>query len=109
MAREMAAGDSATATVGTSGSVIGRQNSSLMSTVKDVIFAGVMLQELQGGGASPGLRVGNSLMNTLGGNVEVYSNKPNSDLTKTVMGLALIGFTAKMLDNNTAPAPSQEA
>lgn len=107
MAREMTAGDSATATVGTSGSVVGK-NTSLMHTVKDVIFSGVMLNMLTGNG-SPTMRPGDSMMNALGGSTEVYSTKPQSDLTKCVMGLCLLGFAAKLIDNNTAPPPSQEA
>lgn len=108
MAREMQAGDSATATIGASGSVIGKQNTSLMNTVTNVIFQGVMLNTLLGGQGSPTMRPGDSMMNTLGGSTEVYSNKPNSDLTKTVMGLVMLGFTAKLLEANTTPPPSQD-
>jgi len=103
----MSAGDSATATVGTSGSVLGRTGSSLMNTVTNVIFSGVMLNALKGNEA-PTMRPGDSMMNVLSGNTEVYSTKPNSDLTKCVMGLCLLGFVAKLLDNNTAPQPTQE-
>lgn len=107
MAREMQAGDSAATTVGTSAAVVGRSNSNLMNMVTGTILAGVMVNQLTDRGA-PSLRPGDSLMNVLSGNAEVYTTKPNSNLTKCVMGTCLLGFAAKMVEANTAPPPSQE-
>lgn len=107
MAREMQAGDPAATTVGASAAVVGRSNSNLMNMVTGTILAGVIVNQLTERGA-PGLRPGDAMMNVLSGNVEVYSNKPNSALTKCVMGTCLLGFAAKLLDANTAPPPSQD-
>ncbi|MDF3024960.1 MAG: hypothetical protein K0R10_2321 [Alphaproteobacteria bacterium] len=103
----MTPGDSATSTVGPSASVVGKQNSGLMTLVRDSILTGVMLNAMEGKG-QPQMRPGDSMMQALGGGAEVYSKNPNSNLTKAVTGIMLLGIVGKLLDANTAPPPTQE-
>ncbi|MBL8713339.1 MAG: hypothetical protein JNM12_10595 [Alphaproteobacteria bacterium] len=103
----MTPGDSAASTVGPSASVVGKQNSGLMSIVRDTILTGVMLNAMEGKG-QPVMRPGDSMMQALGGGAEVYSKNPNSNLTKAVTGIVLLGIVGKLLDANTAPPPTQE-
>lgn len=109
MARGMSAGQPATEAVGPSGSVVGNPNSSLMSTVQNVIMAGVTLNALEGSkNTNMTMRPGDSLANTLGGSAEVYSANPNSNLTKAVVGVALLGIVGKLLETTRTPEPTQE-
>lgn len=103
----MTPGDSASAAVGPSASVIGRPNSGLMNIVRDTILTGVILNAMEGKG-QPVMRPGDSMMQALGGGAEVYSKNPNSNLTKAVTGVMLLGIVGKLLDSNTAPPPTQE-
>lgn len=108
MAREMSAGQSVQEAVGPSGTVVGKPESSLMNTVTNVVMAGIALNALEGSRSTMSMRPGDSLVNTLGGSAEVHSSNPNSNLTKAVVGIALLGIVGKLLESNTAPQPTQE-
>lgn len=104
----MTMGQPAKEAVGPSGAVVGNQGSSLMNTVTNVIMAGVALNALEGGRSTMTMRPGDSLVNTLGGGAEVYSANPNSNLTKAVVGVALLGIVGKLLETTRTPEPTQE-
>lgn len=103
----MTPGDSAASTVGPSASVIGKPNSGLMSIVRDTILTGIVLNAIEGKG-QPQMRPGDSMMQTLGGGAEVYAKNSNSNFTKAMTGVLLLGIVGKLLDANTAPPPTQE-
>lgn len=95
MAQDMNIGDSAKTVVGASGTTVGRPNSSLMNTVKNIILGGTLLtaaQEMLGGRMKPG-----DLNNTLGNSGEAFS-KPGTSLGNMLMAGFLVEGVFKLAD-----------
>jgi len=96
MTQEMKIGDSAKTTIGDSGTTVGRPNSSLMNTVKNIILGGTLLtaaQEMLGARMKPG----DSLNNTLGNGGEAFA-KPGTSLGKMLMSGLLVEGAFKLMD-----------
>lgn len=97
MAREMKMGDSAAATIGASGSTVGRADSNLMKAVKNVILAGVILttaQEMVGAK----MKIGDSVQNALGASGEAYASKPGGTLGKMLMAGLLVEGAFRLVE-----------
>lgn len=107
MAREMKIGDSAASAVGNSGTTVGRSDSALMKTVKNVILAGVMLtaaQEMVGSR----MKIGDSMQNTLGSSGEAYASQSGGMLGKMLMAGLLVEGAFKLVEAMASPAAKQD-
>ena len=97
MKSQMSAGDLAKATIGASGSTVGKPNSSLMGIVKNIILAGVVLtaaQQMMGNKMRPGA----SVQDTLGSSGEAFTKSPGGSLARMIMAGALLEGTFKLMD-----------
>ena len=106
MKSQMSAGDLAKEAIGASGSTVGKPNSSLMNTVKNVILAGVVLtaaQQMMGSKIHPGA----SVQDTLGSSGEAFTKTPNGGLARMIMAGALLEGTFKLMDAVSAK-PTQD-